>query len=70
MRQAKFQAYIGLRVPAEIPDLVTAAAEKVMQKPTSYIRQALSERLQRDGISFDPTQKKANCSNEPTFFDR
>lgn len=70
MRQVKFQSYIGLRVPAEIPDLVNAAAEKVMQKPTAYIRQALSERLQRDGISFDPTQKKSSRSNEPTFLDR
>jgi hypothetical protein len=58
MRRATYQAYIGLRVPPGMPELVDAAAEKTMQNPASYIRQALIERLQRDGIAFDQAQRK------------
>lgn len=69
MRRASYQAYIGLRVPDGMPELVDEAAKKAMQNAASYIRQALIERLQRDGINFDPTQKKADARNEPTFWD-
>lgn len=63
MRRATYQAYIGLRVPTGMPELIDEAAEKVMQNWASYIRQALIERLQRDGISLDPVQKTVTPMN-------
>ena len=60
MRRATYQAFIGARVPPTLPAMVDAAAAKTMQNAASYIRQALIERLQRDGFG------TVAMSKEPT----
>lgn len=50
MRRATYQAFFSVRVPNGMPELVGEAAERAMQSPAAYIRQAVIERLQREGV--------------------
>jgi hypothetical protein len=53
MRRATYQAFIGLRVPNGLPELIDAAAGRTKQSAAAYVREAVIERLERDGLPFD-----------------
>lgn len=62
MRRPAYQAFIGARVPATLPAMIDAAAEKTMQNSANYIRQALIERLQRDGFGIMPMSNEGGAN--------
>lgn len=43
------------RVPHTFPKLVAAAAARAFISPSGYMRQALAEKLVRDGFALEPT---------------
>ena len=46
-----YDVRIAVRLPREMPGLITAAASRVFISPSAYARQALAEKLQRDGFT-------------------
>lgn len=58
MRRATFQAFLGLRVQNGLPELLGEAAEKAKQSPAAYARQAIIERLQRDGLTIEAGKER------------
>jgi hypothetical protein len=47
----KYDSTINIRCPSELPKLVASAARSRMTTSSSYVRSALLERLQRDGLA-------------------
>ncbi|MBB2964328.1 hypothetical protein [Methylobacterium sp. R2-1] len=57
-----YDVRIAARLPREMPDLISTAASRIFISPSAYVRQALAEKLQRDGFSIpaaDITSKQA-----------
>lgn len=57
-----YDARFAARLPREMPGLIVTAASRIFISPSAYVRQALAEKLQRDGFSIpaaDITSKQA-----------
>ncbi len=57
-----YDVRIATRLPREMPGLITAAASRAFISPSAYVRQALAEKLQRDGFpvhAAGPDQRQA-----------
>lgn len=50
MRRETYQSRIGLRLQATLRDMLWEASGKAKQSPAAYARQAVMERLQREGM--------------------
>ena len=50
-----YDVRIAARVPNAVPRLVSTAASRVFISPSAYVRQALVEKLRRDGYDLSPT---------------
>ena len=50
-----YDVRIAARLPKEMPSLINAAASRVFISPSAYVRQALAEKLQRDGFGLPNT---------------
>jgi hypothetical protein len=48
-----FDAIVSVRVRADLPVAIRAAARRRRLKPSEYIRNALREQVERDGVSLD-----------------
>lgn len=46
----RFDAVLSVRVPNNVPALVEAAASEELQRPATFIRQAIFEALKRRGL--------------------
>jgi hypothetical protein len=53
MRRATYQSRIGLRLQTGLLELLGEASDRANQSPAAYARQAIMERLQRDGLPID-----------------
>ena len=49
-----YEVRIAARVPGAVPDLIATAASRVFISPSAYVRQALAEKLARDGFTLPP----------------
>lgn len=57
-----YDARFAARLPSEMPELIAAAASRAFISPSAYLRQALAEKLARDGFplrAVAPTQRQA-----------
>ncbi|KQO93333.1 hypothetical protein [Methylobacterium sp. Leaf91] len=55
-----YEVRIAARIPSEMPSLISAAASRVFISPSAYVRQALAEKLKRDGFGL-PSQEAASA---------
>ena len=46
-----YEVRIAARVPNTVPALIATAASRTFISPSAYIRQALAEKLHRDGLT-------------------
>ncbi|WP_342167087.1 hypothetical protein [Methylobacterium sp. SD21] len=49
--RTSYEVRIAARVPNTVPALIATAASRTFISPSAYIRQALAEKLQRDGLT-------------------
>lgn len=47
--RSSYDACIAARLPKEMPQLISTAASNAFISPSAYIRQAIAEKLKRDG---------------------
>ena len=52
---SSYEVRIAARVPTAVPALIATAASRAFISPSAYIRQALAEKLQRDGLTVPVT---------------
>lgn len=57
-----YDVRIAARLPREMPGLISTAASRIFISPSAYVRQALAEKLKRDGFDVPP----ANGATKPT----
>lgn len=50
MRRGKYLSIVGVRVEADLPKLIKNASRMRKQSSASYTREAIIERLERDGF--------------------
>ncbi len=57
----KFHSALFVRCPPSLPAAVAQAADRAMMSVSGYVRDAVLERLERDGVEVN----KRAASNEP-----
>jgi predicted HicB family RNase H-like nuclease len=48
--RTSYDVRIATRLPKDMPKLISAAASSAFISPSAYVRQALAEKLKRDGF--------------------
>jgi hypothetical protein len=52
-RPVRFSSYLRIRAPEKLPAAIAAAAERKLTTSSEYARQAIIERLRKDGLSIE-----------------
>jgi hypothetical protein len=52
-RPVRFSSYLRIRTPEMLPAAIAAAAEKRLTTSSEYARQAIIERLRKDGLNIE-----------------
>ena len=48
--RGRFPGLLQVRCPADLPDLIEAAAQRQLMTPSEYLRRSLFEKLRADGL--------------------
>jgi hypothetical protein len=52
-RPMRFSSYLRIRTPERLPAAIAAAAERRLTTSSEYARQAIIERLRKDGLNIE-----------------
>lgn len=58
MRRETYQSRIGLRLQTALLEMLGEASDKAKQSPAAYARQAIMERLQREGMTIEAVKDR------------